>query len=41
MTGNHRRSLNWSNQAIKEMIEANSWKNRSKLFPSGEIIHVG
>ena len=29
-----------SNHAIKGMIEANSWKNRSKLFQPSEIIHV-
>ena len=29
-----------SNPATKEMIEANSWKNRSKLFQPSEIIHA-
>ena len=29
-----------SNHAIKGMIEANSWKNRSKLFQPSEINHV-
>ena len=29
-----------SNHAIKGMIEANSWKNRSKLFQPREIIHA-
>ena len=28
------------NHAIKGMIEANSWKNRSKLFQPSEINHV-
>ena len=26
-----------SNHALKGMIEANSWKNRSKLFQGSEI----
>ena len=29
-----------SNHAIKGMIEANSWKNRCKLFQPSEIDHV-
>ena len=29
-----------SNHAIKGMIEANYWKNRSKLFQPSEINHV-
>ena len=29
-----------SNHAIKGMIKANSWKNRSKLFQPREINHV-
>ena len=29
-----------SNHAIKGMIEANYWKNRSKLFQPSEVIHV-
>ena len=29
-----------SNHAIKGMIEANSWKNRSKVFQPSEINHV-
>ena len=29
-----------SNHAIKGMIEANSWKNRSKLFKPSEINHI-
>ena len=29
-----------SSHAVKGMIEANSWKNRSKLFQPSEINHV-
>ena len=29
-----------SNHALKGMIEANSWKNRSKLFQPSKINHV-
>ena len=29
-----------SNHALKGMVEANSWKNRSKLFQPSEINHV-
>ena len=28
------------NHVLKEMIEANSWKNRSKLSQPSEISHV-
>ena len=28
------------NHALKRTIEANSWKNRSKLFKPSEINHV-
>ena len=29
-----------SNHALKGMKEANSWKNRSKLFQPNEVNHV-
>ena len=48
MTGNDRLEkitpslelVRTSNHAIKGMIEANSWENRSKLFQPIEINHV-
>ena len=29
-----------SNHALKEMIEANSWRNKSKLYQPKEITHL-
>ena len=29
-----------SNHALKEIIDSNSWKNRSKLFQPSQINHV-
>ena len=48
MTFNHRlenvspslKLVRISNHALKGMIQANSWKNRSKLFLPSEINHV-
>ena len=48
MTGNDRLEnvlpslelIRISYHALKGMIEANSWKNRSKLFQPSEINHV-